>query len=472
MSVALTSGCNYSLKPTSVRCTRRQIVIPASNGTSFTPSQTAQFFVPSLKNNVMDGASGYLRLTVTTTCTAGGYFDNNAGSLIDRIMTYGAGGQLISDIQNYSVLNAMMVDLQLTQSEKIGLSSLFGTEDDYLTSTVGAGTIKPVTAYADVAAINAATLPAAAAATTITNSNRKGRAFANNTSYTFCIPIIHPLFTMSEKYFPSFALNDDTRIEFTWNSAKGALVAGDANAFSFTITNPEIVVDYIEFDSSVFPMIQATYTGSDLVLPAQDYRHYASIIASGTTGSISQIMPMKQNSARAVFFAFRPAETQDDQTYTASSRHNPFFTAGDWLALNIGGIRVPQTGVRTRVTGEFSQWMASTQTALHAFNSLEMDGGINRTYYNVSGSQAGHTVGRNAYTNAFCVGINLDQLRGQNQTTNSGLSLANVTTYYEGYIGALSQGTGPANENVSVSAYLLHDILLIIDPSGNMSLRS
>lgn len=452
MSVALTSNVNYQLKPTSVKCHRKQIVIPCSNKSSFTAGESAVFYLPSLANHVLDGRSGYLRFTVAI--TGNGYLDNSAQSFIDRIQTYGSGGQLISDIQEYAVLAAMMTDLQLSQSEKIGLSSTLGTEDEYLTAT--AGTI------ANIGAITAAEINAL-----LPNVNRRGMTLADGSSYTFCVPLIHPIFSLSEKYFPSFALADDTRLEITWNTVLKALVASTA----FTLTNPEILVDMIEFDSSVFPMIQATYAGSELIVPTQDYHYYSSQIASGTSGNISQIIPAKQQSARAMFFAFRPAETQATAGYAVSSRVNPFYAVGDQFNLNIGGSKVPQHPIRTRVASNHAEWFASTQTALHAFNALDMNGLLHRTFYGATSASGGHSAGATSYKNGFCLGVNLDSLRGQGETQNSGISLANLTTYYEGYLANAPKTTGNANESVSVDCFLLHDSLMVIDASGNMSVR-
>lgn len=362
MSVALTNSVNYTLKPTSVKAHRRQIVIPCSNKSSFGEGETAVFTFQGLSSQCMDGQSGYLRFTVKI--TDDGFVDNSAQSFIDRIQTYGSGGGLISDLQQYAVLAAMMTDLQLSQSEKLGLSSTLGTEEDYASSTasLAIGAAKAAgTAFADIAAVNAAAFPDAAVdlVGTLTNSNRQGMALVDGMSYTFCIPLIHPLFCLSEKYWPSFALSDDTRLEITWNSVVKAVVAST----DFTIENPEILVDMIEFDSAVMPMIQSTYSGSELIIPSQDYHYYASTLT--TQGNISQIIPAKQQSARAMFFCWRPADTQADNAYSVSSRVNPFYSVGDQFNLNVGGAKVPQHPIRTRIANNAAEWFASTQTALH-----------------------------------------------------------------------------------------------------------
>lgn len=466
MSVSITNNLNYTLKPTSVACQRKQLVIPSSNKTEFSPSDTAVFYLPSLRNNVMDGQSGYLRFTAEI--TGDGLIDHSAHCFINRIQTYGSGGQLISDIQGYNVMAILMTDLQMDQANKIGLSPILGCADAYDTAAT-ALTYTAITAKDAFAALPAAQAAAGdafttlTATTTLTNSNRKGMALVNGLSYTFCIPLIHPLFTLSEKYFPSYALSDDIRIEITFETAIQALVSSTA----FLVKNPEIIVDYLQFDEQVFGLIKETYAGRDLIIPAQDYHFYASSIAS-TTGNISQIIPAKMKSARAFFFSFRPAETQVTGSYTLSSRLNPFFTAGDQFNLNIGGQRVPQKPITTRVTSNFAEWFASTQGALHAFNALEMNGSIPRSYYNVA-PIAGSAVTTSAYKNGFALGLNLDQLRGQNQTQNSGLSLANVTTYYEGTIATAALKTGGAAQSITVDAYLLHDVLYIIGADGNMA---
>jgi len=495
MSVAITNGVNYSLKPTSVRASRKQLVIPSSNKTDFSPEDTCVFYLPSLRNNVMDGQSGYLRFTVQV-ATAACNLDVSAHSLIERIMTYGAGGQLISDIQNYSVLGNMLLDLQLSQSEKLGLSPLLGTEDVYgtTTSAIPAASLLVTNRDATGTLINVGAIDGSVQATvgrlanagagaaadvavtsTINDANRSGRTLAIG-SYTFCIPLLHPLFTLSEKMFPCFAMADDTRLEITWSSVVKAVYS--AGAPVLTIKNPEIIVDYIEFDSAVFPMIAQTYAGRELIVPAQDYRYYSSILPA-SAGNVSQIIPSKQMSARAFFFAFRPAETQIQGAYAVGSRVNPFWAASDNFRLNIGGVSYPQKPITTRVSGDFSEWYASTQTALHAFNSLHMDGGVSRAYYQKYPQYAGAgppvdyraDTGVNSFRNAFSLGINLDTLRGQSETQNSGLNLANVTTYYEGTLANAPKNSANADQTISVDTYVLHDVMFIVDQQGNVSLR-
>jgi hypothetical protein len=455
MATAITNSVNYSLKPVSVKASRKTIVIPASNATTYAPQSTAIFYIPSLRSHVMDGKSGYLRFKLKPTTT--GRIDVSAHSLIDRIMTYGAGGQLISDIQAYRVIATEMLDMQLSQSEKIGLSTMLGTEDEYFTPTAAAA------AFA-----TGSTPTAAEVSALVPNANRRGKAIANGTTYSFCLPILHPMFTMSEKYFPSFACADDTRIEITWSSVRDALVT----CTDYEISNPEIVVDMIEMGEEVFPLIQQTYAGRDLIIPAQDYRYYSSTISKDTQGNISQIIPAKQRSVRAMFFGFRSGTTQATDGYSTGSRANPFWTAGDTFSLNIGGMRVPNKPLTTVVSNEFAPYFASTQSALHALNSLEVNGALHATYYNKSLRNGGYSATTNSFSNGFLIGVNLDSLRGQGETSNSGTDLSSVTTYWEGYMA--SAPTEPAantTTTVTVDTHVLYDCLFVVGQDGNVSLR-
>ena len=454
MSSSLTNGVNYSLKPTSVKCSRKQLVIPSSNKLNFAPGETCVLYLPSLKNHVIDGQSGYLRFQATI--TGDGFLDVSAHSLIERIVTYGSGGQVISDLNCYRSIATALLDLQLSQSEKVGLSPALGCEDVYTTLT-----------FVNTNIANAQKPTVAELEERMPNANRRGKKLTNGETYSFAIPVLHPLFTMSEKMWPSFAMADDTRIEITWSTASNALVTST----NFEIKNPEICVDALEFDSTVFPMIQQTYAGRDLIIPAQDYKYYASQIAAGTSGNISQIIPAKQQSARAMFFRFRPADTQADG-YSTGSSVNPFYTQGDNFSLVIGGVRHPQKPITTQVTGQFAPWWASTMTALHSFNSTEMDGNINQTYYEKYSLQGKYSGTTNSFQNAFCLGVNLDSLRGANQTTNSGMNLSSVTSYYEAYLAAAPTQVGAATtQSVSVDTYVLHDVLFIVGSDGNVSLR-
>lgn len=443
----ISSKAKYDLKPTSVAVNRKTLNISASNNTTFSPGDVSVFYLPALQNNLLDPWSQYLRFTATITGT--GHIDNTAHSFIERIMTYQS-GNLLDDLQNYSVLANALVDASLSQSEKIGVSPMLGSEDTYFDPTqidIGGDIIS-------VAEWNSG-LP---------NANRIGQGVANATSYTFCIPIIYFLGTLAEKYIPVFAMSDDFRVEITWSSALKALVS----ATGFTITNPEIVVDYLEVSPAVISLIQSTYKGRDLVIACQSYKTYTSSIPTSTSGSISQIIPCKVKSARMAMFSFRPANTQVVGSYAVSSRVNPFWSSGDQFLLNIGGSNVPQQPIRTRVAGEFSQYYASLQSAFHSLQHLDMNGSLSRSYFQTFSGTNGYNEDTNAYRNGFLTAINLDSYQNQGDLSNSGMDLSGLTSYWQGFIGNEARTAGGASQAITVDTFILHDKMMIVNAMGQV----
>lgn len=426
----ISSKAKYDLKPTSVAVNRKTLNISASNNTTFSPGDVSVFYLPALQNNLLDPWSQYIRFTATI--TGAGFVDNTAHSFIERIMTYQS-GNLLDDLQNYSVLANALVDASLSQSEKLGVSPMLGSEDTYYDSAV--------------------------AADTLTNINRRGQAVANGISYQFCLPMIYFLGTLSEKYVPVFAMSDDFRVEITWSSALKALV----QSTNFVISNPEIVVDYLEVSPAVIGLIQSTYKGRELVIPCQSYKTYTSSIPISTAGTISQIIPCKVKSARMALFSFRPQDTQVVGSYAVSSRVNPFASPGDYFGLSVGGSNVPQQPIRTRVQGEFSQFYASLQSAFHSLQHLDMNGSLSRSYFNTWLSLGRYGTDLTAYRNGFLTGINLDAYSNQGDLSNSGMDLSGLTSYWQGFIGT------ELSVSVTTDTFILHDKMLVFNSAGQVA---
>lgn len=442
----ISSKARYDLKPTSVAVNRKTLNISASNNTTFSPGDVSVFYLPALQNNLLDPWSQYLRFTGTI--TGGGFIDNTAHSFIERIMTYQS-GNLLDDLQNYSVLANALVDASLSQSEKIGNSPMLGSEDTYFYPTQ---------------VVQGSTMTVANWNAGLPNANRKGQELTDGASYTFCIPLIYFLGSLAEKYVPVFAINDDIRVEITWSSVLKALVSST----NFVISNPEIVVDYLEVSPAVISLIQSTYKGRDLVIACQSYKTYTSSIASATSGTVSQIIPAKVKSARMMLFSFRPSETQIQNSYCVSSRICPFHSQGDQFWLNIGGMNVPQQPIRTRIAGNFSQFYSSLQSAFHSLQHLDNNGSLSRTYFQVFPTQTGYQTGTSAYRNGFLTAINLDSYQNQGDLSNSGMDLSGLTTYWQGLIGTAAKTSANADQSITVDAFVLHDKMLVINAVGQM----
>lgn len=137
---AITKDLQYTMKPSSVKGKRYTRVIPSLSSRTYNFGDTVIFQIPAgMRNQVMDGSTGYLRFTLRMNVAAAGgavaanafnaRFDYTAASAIRRIDLYGSGGALLESIDNYSVLANILYDVTHSQSELIGLSSMIGTTD-------------------------------------------------------------------------------------------------------------------------------------------------------------------------------------------------------------------------------------------------------------------------------------------------------------------------------------------------------
>src|SRR6476620_8656851 len=99
---AVTSDCMYTLKPSAVRSRSYRMNVPSSNKQTFSGSGTDVgifYLAGGRRNTYLDPTQTMLKLTVQnldTTATLS--FDNNAGSLIDKLEIY-HGSNLLETIQ-------------------------------------------------------------------------------------------------------------------------------------------------------------------------------------------------------------------------------------------------------------------------------------------------------------------------------------------------------------------------------------
>jgi hypothetical protein len=128
---AVPQDCLYNLKPSSVRARSYRASILTSNKSSFSPSDQAILYIPGgRKGTYLDPMQSYLKMTVQNNELVAGVnffnFDNLGTSIINRIDTFHSGNS-IDSLQQYNALMSYIVDDQLNQSEKFGLSNIYGT---------------------------------------------------------------------------------------------------------------------------------------------------------------------------------------------------------------------------------------------------------------------------------------------------------------------------------------------------------
>lgn len=475
---AIPSNAQYSLKPNAVKIERRQTSIPSLNKRSYSmgtsSGETIIFYLPALANSVVDMQNAYLRFDLNIFNANAGAdrtitLDHGAWCVFQSLRIYGPGGSLIEEIDEMNVLYNALIDIMSEQGSKLSHSTAWGTEEEYELAVTD---LRADSANSTKAALDAQLR------TTLINQNRKGRSIFclrnSDTRVSFSIPILSCL-TMLDKFLPTFALQDDIRLEFQLGSVVTSFVSASVADLTITVENPEMVCDYLFMDPATLAQVQSFYAGRDLVLHTTSYHAYSSTIPQGASGNIQQIIPSKLVSAKYLLGVFRPSiHTQNQAAYSLSSRVCPFYSVNDKFSLNIGGINVPNHGIQTYAANSLDMFFTELQKALHALGVDAHNGSLTRSYYNVNTAAFGDAPapadGASSYRNGFILGVNLDAVIKASDIVMSGTDLSRVTTYAQYRIGAGSNAALGA-AGIATTFFINHDQLLVVGQDGSMSTR-
>lgn len=459
---AISKEMNYSLKPSAVKCSRITRIITAVGNSATEGFATGQdtiiMYIPAgTPRTFLDGKSAYLKYTLgvnatTAAAQAAGvhsvFFDYGGWSPIRRIDTFGSGGQLISSIDRYNTLMNCLHDTFYSQGDLAGLSSQLGTNEMRVADAT--------TNYFNQARTGGRTY---------TNKTAVNTTTATTTYGTVSIPLMTELFGLSEKYTPVGLLSDDIRIEIVLDTTAAAAVVptlADWTTNSIRIINPQLFIDYITVeDDAAMAQIVGAYGGQQVVIQSTTFHEYETTIPTGTTTNFTTILPCKAMSARYFLGTFRQLAISNVAAgYTQSAFSNPFATATSNFNLSLGGVLVPQTPITAAITGDISQFFASLQSCYHAMGSILANGQLTKTGY--ASTDALLVVTDLPAVRAFQVGIPLDTLRQNTDVMLSGVNLSGITSYINCNFALATTGL------YTLSSWVYHDILLVINPDGTL----
>lgn len=462
---AINRELQFNLKPSTVKAKRyTKNIYSLAQNTSYNPSDTIIFQLPVGTNaTYLDGKTAFLKFTVTFTWTASGAIqvsgapvslDYSASCFFQQLTTYGNSGQLLEQISRYNVLNNTLLDVFYCQSELKGLSAMIGTGE----STTVAGGATLVTGQYDY------------------DSLRYGKTFYNDVfagagtnvkSYTFCIPIMSGLFQLSEKYLPLHAISGDSiRLEFQLDTNANAVrydtTTANLTSIGWVVSNPEIIVDFVEVSPDAMIGIEELYKGRDLVLHASAYRCYEATLSTGTSGQYSLILPSKLASVKNLIQVHRSTAVQAQRGYTLANFSNVLYGASSSWNLSLSGRRLPAKPMMTRIDGDVSQYWSELQKAYHALAYTSYNTCLSYSAYQ-SGTNSG--VGTTPNQTAFIIGLNLSSIQNSDDSIMSGVDLSKEQTYIEYNI------TTALTQNMTVDTFLLHDILYVVDANGILTAK-
>jgi hypothetical protein len=283
ISLGLTDDLLYYLKKSSGRGRSYRCSVQPTNAQTFAPGSTTILYIPcGRKSTFLDTQQSYIKFTLQNNDTNNTInVDGCAASLINRIDTFHASNPLESIIQ-YNVLYNFLMDFQTNSAQKMACSNHMGFSNNNnlaMISSVASGAV-------------AVGLNIGTATTGIRDGAKLPVAPAANTpsKLTFCLPVLSGDWGMLlDKMLPVGALNDDIRIEITWEQqllgvVYNTLAATNAQV-AWSITGVELELCYVELaDDSMQIINSVSPLNCDIYLHGKSYRHYVSTLPLGTSG--------------------------------------------------------------------------------------------------------------------------------------------------------------------------------------------
>jgi len=440
-NLAVTSDLVYRLKPSAPRSRSYRASILPSNKNSFSPTDTAILYIPGgRRNTYLDCSASYIRITLKNTSgTAGSSFalDHNANCVINRLDVF-HGSNLLETIQTYNVLSAYILDMQLSQSQKLSLSNIYG--------------------------FNGAA------------STRQGVSLDVANQKTFCLPIFSGVVgVLNDKMLPIGLLADDIRLEFTFDSLLSAVVqSGTPGVLS--ILDFQLELSIVELSDEGESMVRSNYQYPQmpLYLHGCSWRHYVSQLPN-SSGGYSTLVPARFASLKQLaLLPRRSTESSSSTSYSLSSRANPNFTQYWW---RIGSAIIPPKAVyleNSGNTGGYGEAYAELLKSWHALHTISTSSALISTEYNVADTavtdcpQTAVQTGANSYKNGFVIAQELESFAQRSDVLLSGMNTLSSQVFFEAQI--TTPLTGGVATTYSLDFYAWYDHIMVID-QGIISIK-
>ncbi len=487
---ALTSDMLLGLKPSAPKSRSYRISVAPLNASVFAPGSQMIFELPTgRKGTWMDQSQSYIKFSVqcqsanaiaANAATNGIYVENTAYSFIQRLDIYNS-SNLLETVNEYGQLANFLIDTQLTQSDKAGLSTLIGSnnlENIQSSGTIPIGTagVWPTTAVTNVACVsNEVQRP----------GDRSGMGMAAITGaisgavpYTFCLPVLSGVVGVNaSKMMPVGKLNAPIRCEFYLAANDDAIYYGaGAGATIWQIVNAEFCVCYVELQDDSLDM--GMQPGEQEYISTTTYRQASTYLPAATSGEFTTLVPFRCASLSGIYARFRPwASAVQGANATAAYRKsasiNPNLASYYW---RIGSSIYPNKPVyliNGTLVGNGAEGFAELLKSFHALAATIGNTTLVAPQYNVAataaqgwsgpiGLAAVNSVAVGTHYNAFGVGLELQSFSNRSDTILSGISTLNSQVYFTGVIASGSNAGGGGNLNYTVDFFSSMDMILVI----------
>jgi hypothetical protein len=478
VSQALTSDMLLGLKPSAPKSRSYRISVPPLNKNVFAPGDQMIFELPTgRKGTWLDQSQSYIKFSVQVAATGatavggtGVYLDNTAYSFIQRLDIYNS-SNLLETINEYGQLANFLLDTGLTQSDKVGLSPMIGSNSyNYLTSPAGA--------YAQFANVATVQVPGDRSGQSLAAVTVAGGNINTAIPYTYCLPVLSGIVgSNASKMLPVGLIQNPIRCEFYLSAVNDAIYAGTTAAgATWQLINVEFVVCYVELTDGSLDMQmepdEAQY------IATTTYRQTSATIPLATAGEFTNMLPFRCSSLTAIYARFRNQTSavngvNASAAYRKSSSVNPNLAS---YYFRIGSSMYPNKPVylMSSQSGTGAEGYAELLKSFHALSASVGNSAIPYSNYNVATTatlgfaQAYVPAGRNAavvpdtFGNAFAIGLELQSFSNRSDTILSGISTLNSQVFFTGTVyNGLTAG-GVDNHDITADFFAQMDMILVL----------
>ena len=425
---AITSDLDFKLKPSACRSRSYRASILPTNKSTFNPTDTCIIYIPGgRRNTYLDCGQSYMRMTIKNTDPAGVFcLDNAATCVINRLDVF-HGSNLLETIQSYNVLTSYILDLQASQSQRLGLANIYGFD---------------------------------------AKGDRQGISFAIGAQQTFCLPIFSGVIgVLSDKMLPIGLLADDIRIEITFETlAQAVCQTALMTNGSYQILDLQLELTIVELSDEGENMVRNNYQYPEmpLYLHGSSWRHYTSQLPA-SAGGYSTLVPARFASLKQLALCpRRSVEVASTTSYSIGSRINPNFA---YYWFRIGSAIVPPKAVyleNSGNTGGYSEAYAELLKSWHDLHTTANSTALGLEY-NVGDAtitncpQVGPQTGVLSYGNGFVIAQEMESFAQRSDVLLSGMNTLSSQIFFETTI-----NTAPTN-TYTLDFFAWYDHIMVID---------
>lgn len=443
-SGAIPTSMRYSeVVPRGIKADNNFVEFLPSNGSTFVENQIVRIPIQAF-SQFLDTSHSYLKFNANVSIGANSLagnivvFDGGAAGLISRLRVLSASNVELERIDDYGSLSALMNDITRSTGNT-------------LTSAISEGTAATTeaTGHLDMRSQRNATLVAGAPIVS-----------------TFCLPlhlsgVLGPLM---RKYLPLPIINNGIVLEFMLAPASTAFFNQNADgAVIYNVSDIKYVAALVTPPNDFMAMFRQVTQQSGLTISSTSFRTYISQLPAANAQHTIKIVDSLK-SVKSVFTIMRGVALLNDLQHpsiTARGKHgaSSFFT-------RINNIPVPSAPIQlddalgAQALTELRKSMAKLGDGIHG-------GGITIKSYIVNNDATASMGGADISHGAkFALGLDLEAF--QNEALISGVSMyANNTSEIQVIIHA----NGAVVGGVQVNNFLLHDLELVIDNVGNVTVN-